>query len=61
MFFLGYVFHNIGYRFLIRKSEVFDKNVGIIMESNDVTFFEEYFPMKEMSCSSIESGDALYI
>ncbi|KAK1631549.1 hypothetical protein QYE76_005864, partial [Lolium multiflorum] len=50
--FLGYAFHSIGYRFLIVKSEVSDMHVGTIMESNDVTFFEDIFPMKDMSSSS---------
>jgi hypothetical protein len=46
--FLGYAFHSIGYRFLIVKSEVSDMHVGTIMESNDATFFEDIFPMKDM-------------
>jgi hypothetical protein len=49
---LGYAFHSIGYRFLIVKSEVSDMHVGTIMESNDATFFEDIFPMKDMSSSS---------
>jgi hypothetical protein len=43
---LGYAFHNIGYRFYIVKSKVPDMRVGTILESNDVTFFEDIFPMK---------------
>jgi hypothetical protein len=50
--FLGYAFHSIGYRFLIVKSEVSDMHVGTIMESNDATFFEDIFPMKDMPSSS---------
>jgi hypothetical protein len=50
--FLGYAFHSIGYRFLIVKSEVPDMLVGTIMESNDATFFEDIFPMKDMPNSS---------
>ena len=50
--FLGYAFHSIGYRFLIVKSGVSDMHVGTIMESNDATFFEDIFPMKESSSSS---------
>ncbi|KAK1693675.1 hypothetical protein QYE76_010372 [Lolium multiflorum] len=42
----------IGYRFLIVKSEVPDMHVGTIMESNDATFFEDIFPMKDKSSSS---------
>src|SRR4051812_5132182 len=49
---LGYAFHSIGYRFLIIKSEVSDMHVGTIVESNDTTFFEDIFPMKDMSSSS---------
>jgi transposase InsO family protein len=44
--FLGYAFHNIGYRFLILNSGVSDMLVGTIMESRDATFFEDEFPMK---------------
>ena len=50
--FLGYAFHSIGYRFLVVKSEVPDMHVGKIMESNDATFFEDIFPMKDMATSS---------
>ena len=49
---LGYAFNSIGYRFLIVKSEVSDMHVGTIMESNDATFFEYIFPMKDMPTSS---------
>src|SRR3989337_999626 len=49
---LGYAFHSIGYIFFIIKSEVSDMHVGTIMESNDTTFFEDIFPMKDMSTSS---------
>jgi hypothetical protein len=44
--FLGYVFHSIGYRFLIINSGVPGMLVGTIMESRDATFFEDEFPMK---------------
>ena len=50
--FLGYAFHSIGYRFLVVKSEVPDMHAGTIMESNDATFFEDIFPMKDMATSS---------
>ena len=49
---LGYAFHSIGYRFVIVKSEVPDMHVGTILESNDATFFEDIFPMKDMPSSS---------
>ena len=52
--FLGYAFHSIGYRFFILKSEVPDMNFGMIMESNDATFFENIFPMKDTSSSSFQ-------
>ena len=56
--FLGYAFHSVGYRFLIIKSGVPDMHVGTIMESRDVTFFENIFPMKEApSSSSHEFGE----
>jgi hypothetical protein len=44
--FLGYAFHNVGYRFLIINSGVPDISVGTIIESIDATFFENKFPMK---------------
>ena len=54
--FLGYVIHNVGYRFLIINSSVPDMVVGTIMESRDATFFECEFPMKNTpSTSSHES------
>ena len=49
---LGYAFRSIGYRFLIVKSEVPDMYVGTIMESNDATFFEDIFSMKDIPSSS---------
>jgi hypothetical protein len=36
--FLGYVFHSIGYRFLIINSRVPDMLVSTIMESRDAMF-----------------------
>jgi hypothetical protein len=50
--FWGYAFHNIGYKFLIVKSEISDIHVRTIMESSDATFFENIFPMKDMPSSS---------
>jgi hypothetical protein len=41
--FLGYVFHSIGYRFLIINFGVLDMLVGTIMEFRDVTFLERIF------------------
>jgi hypothetical protein len=37
--FIDYVFHNIGYRFLIIKYVVPDMHVGTIMDSRDAIFF----------------------
>jgi hypothetical protein len=45
--FIGYAFHNIGYRFLIIKSRVPDMHVGTIIDSRDATFYEDIFPMRE--------------
>jgi hypothetical protein len=44
--FLGYVIHNMGYRFLITNSSVPEMAVDTIIESRDATFFEDEFPMK---------------
>jgi hypothetical protein len=50
--FLGYAFHNVGYRFLIVKSGVPDMHVGTIMQSRDAKFFENVFPMRDETSSS---------
>jgi hypothetical protein len=57
--FSGYTFHSIGYRLLIVKSEVSDMHVGTIMKSNDATFFEDIFPMKDTSNSSNQEMPSL--
>jgi hypothetical protein len=44
--FLGYAHHSITYRFLVIKLEIPDVHVDIFLESRDVTFFENIFPMK---------------
>ena len=44
---LGYAKNNVGYRFLVVKSEVPDQKIGTIMESKDATFFEDIFPMRD--------------
>jgi hypothetical protein len=46
--FLGYTHHSIVYRFLVIKSEILDVHVDIFLESHDVTFFENIFPIKNM-------------
>ena len=45
--FLGYAHNNIAYRFLVVKSEVPDVHVDSLLESRDVTFFENIFPLKD--------------
>jgi hypothetical protein len=54
--FIGYVFHNIGYRFLIIKSGVPDMHVGTIMDSRDATFFEDIFSIREDYCSTSQKS-----
>ena len=49
--FLGYAIHSIAYKFLIVKSGVPDMYVGTIMESRDVIFFENIFPMRDETSS----------
>jgi hypothetical protein len=49
--FLGYVHHSIAYRFLVIKSDIPDVHVDTFLESHDVTFFVNIFPMKNhMTC-----------
>jgi hypothetical protein len=54
--FIGNVFHNIGYRFLIIKFGVPDMHVGTIMDSRDATFFEDIFPMQDDYCSTSQKS-----
>jgi hypothetical protein len=44
--FLGYAHHSTAYRFLVIKSKIPDVHIDIFLESHDVTFFENIFPMK---------------
>jgi hypothetical protein len=44
--FLGYAHHSTAYRFLVIKSEIPDMHIDTFLESCDVTFFENIFPMK---------------
>jgi hypothetical protein len=46
--FLGYAHISTTYKFLVVRSETSEVAVNIIMESHDVTFFENIFPMKNM-------------
>ncbi|KAK3124899.1 hypothetical protein QOZ80_7BG0595810 [Eleusine coracana subsp. coracana] len=57
--FLGYAHHSIAYRFLVVKSEVPDVHVNSLMESRDVTFFENIFPMKDLHSMSRLSSDVI--
>jgi hypothetical protein len=50
--FLGYAHQSIAYRFLVIKSEVPDVHVNTFLESRDVTFFENIFPMKKSNAMS---------
>lgn len=42
--FIGYAFNSACYRFLVIKGDVMDPNT--IIESNNASFFEYAFPMK---------------
>jgi hypothetical protein len=53
--FIGYAFHIIDYRLLIIKFGVPDMLVGTIMDSRDVIFFENIFPMREDYCNTIKN------
>jgi hypothetical protein len=46
--FLGYAHHSITYRFSVIKSEVPDMHVNTFLESRDVTFFDNIFPIKNL-------------
>ena len=52
VFFWTMLFIALAIDFFIIKSEVSDMHVGTIMKSNDATFFEDIFPMKDMLSSS---------
>jgi hypothetical protein len=45
--FLGYAHHSSAYRFLVIKSKIHDVHIDTFLESHDVTFFENIFPMKK--------------
>jgi hypothetical protein len=44
--FLGYAHHITTYRFLVIKSDIPDVHIDTFLESRDVTFFENIFPIK---------------
>jgi len=43
--FLGYAHHSTAYKFLVIKSEASDVLVDTLLESRDVTFFDNIFPI----------------
>jgi hypothetical protein len=45
--FLGYAHNSVAYRFLVVHSETSQVAVNVIMESRDVAFFENIFPMRD--------------
>lgn len=55
--FLGYAHHSIAYRFVVVSSKVPDVHINSLMESRDVTFFENIFPMKDTHGMSILASD----
>ena len=55
--FPGYGQRSIDYRFLVVKSNVPDMQVDSIMESHDVIFFENIFPVKDMHSISRFSSE----
>jgi hypothetical protein len=46
--FLGYAHHSTDYRYLVIESEIHDMHIDTFLESHDVTFFENIFPMKNL-------------
>jgi hypothetical protein len=46
--FLGYAHHSTAYRFLVIKSEIPDVHIATFLESRDVTFFKNIFPIKNL-------------
>jgi hypothetical protein len=49
---LGYARHSIGCMFLVIKIDVLDVYFDTFLESRDVTFFENMFPMKNSNSMS---------
>jgi hypothetical protein len=45
--FLGYAHNSATYKFLVVHAETSEVAVNVIMESQDVTFFESIFPMRD--------------
>ena len=54
---LGYAKDSVHYRYLVVKSEVPGQKVGTIMESKDVTFFEDIFSMRDMQRTSRQESE----
>ena len=60
--FIRYAHNSSAYRFLIHKSEIFDMHANIIIESRNVSFFENVFPFKstqESNSSKITHDTAI--
>jgi hypothetical protein len=55
--FIGYAHHNVGYKFLVVKSEVPDIRVGTIIESKDASFYEDIFPMRDAPSTSRQEAN----
>jgi hypothetical protein len=55
--FMEYAHHSIAYRFLVIKLEVPDVYVDTFIESHDITFFENIFPMKNLNNMSRLPGN----
>ncbi|KAL1214091.1 Retrovirus-related Pol polyprotein from transposon TNT 1-94 [Cardamine amara subsp. amara] len=45
--FIGYAHNSSAYRFLVHKSDIPDIHVNTVMESRNVSFFENIFPCKD--------------
>ena len=45
--FISYVLNSSAYSFLVRKSEIPDIHVNMIIEFRDAVFFEDIFPSKQ--------------
>lgn len=57
--FLGYVHHSIAYMFLVVKSDVLDVHINSLIESRDITLFENIFSIKNTNSMSRLSSDVI--
>ena len=53
---LGCANNSVGYRFPVVKFKVLDVKVSKNMESKDVTFFDDIFPMRDMQRTSTQES-----